>query len=83
MYFDPEKENARLREVQVSSEDVFDGVILHVKRDTVTLPNGAEAVREVIRHIGAVCVIPVLDNGDVVVAIVTSAAEAAATPYFR
>ena len=57
---------ARLREVQASSEDVFDGVILHVKRDTVTLPNGAEAVREVIRHIGAVCVIPVLDNGDVI-----------------
>ena len=28
MYFDPEKENARLREVQASSEDVFDGVIL-------------------------------------------------------
>ena len=50
MYFDPEKENACLREVQASSEDVFDGVILHVKRDTVTLPNGAEAVREVIRH---------------------------------
>ena len=66
MYFDPEKENARLREVQASSEDIFDGVVLHVKRDMVTLPNGAEAVREVIRHIGAVCVIPVLDNGDVI-----------------
>ena len=66
VYFDPAGENARLREIQTSSEDIFDGVILHVKRDTVTLPNGNQAVREVIRHIGAVCVIPVLDNGDVI-----------------
>ena len=66
MTFDTEKENARLRETKVSSEDIFDGVILHVKRDQVALPNGNLTVREVIRHIGAVCVIPVLDNGDVI-----------------
>ena len=66
MNYNTENEMARLAETQVSSEDIFDGVILHVKRDTVTLPNGSAAVREVIRHIGAVCVIPVLDNGDVV-----------------
>ena len=45
---------------------IFNGVILHVQRDTVRLPNGSETIREVIRHIGAVCVIPVLENGDVV-----------------
>ena len=67
MNFDTEKESARLREVKQSSEDIFDGVILHVKKDTVALPNGNLTVREVIRHIGAVCVIPVLDNGDVIV----------------
>ena len=60
-------ENERLREIKTSSEDIFDGVILHVKRDLVALPNGNTSVREVIRHIGAVCVIPVLDNGDVIV----------------
>ena len=60
-------ESSRLREKKISSEDIFDGVILHVKRDQVTLPNGNQTVREVIRHIGAVCVIPVLDNGDVIV----------------
>ena len=65
--WDTEQENLRLREVTASSETIFDGVILHVKRDMVTLPNGNETVREVIRHIGAVCVIPVLDNGDVIV----------------
>ena len=66
MEFDLQKENSRLREVRTGSEEIFDGVILHVQRDTVKLPNGNETVREVIRHIGAVCVIPVLDNGDVV-----------------
>ena len=66
MHFDSEAENLRLREIRTRSEEIFDGVVLHVQRDTVKLPNGSEAVREVIRHIGAVCVIPVLENGDVV-----------------
>ena len=60
------KEEESLREVRTGSEEIFDGIILHVQRDTVRLPNGNGAVREVIRHIGAVCVIPVLDNGDVI-----------------
>ena len=47
----------RLSEKTTSSENIFDGVILHVRRDMVTLSNGSETVREVIRHIGAVCVI--------------------------
>ena len=54
MQFDTEKENKTLRETQVSSETIFDGLVLHVKRDQVALPNGDTAVREVIRHIGAV-----------------------------
>ena len=66
MNIDMEKENARLREVWTASEEIFDGQILHIMRDTVRLPNGVEATREVVRHIGAVCVIPVLDNGDVI-----------------
>ena len=59
-------EDTRLREIRTGSEEIFDGVVLHVKRDTVRLPNGSPAIREVIRHIGAVCVIPVLENGDVI-----------------
>ena len=66
MNFNLEQENARLSETQSSSEDIFDGVVLHVKRDIATLPNGSSAVREVIRHIGAVCVIPVTENNEVV-----------------
>ena len=66
MDFNLQQENSRLREIRTGSEEIFNGIILHVQRDTVALPNGNEAVREVIRHIGAVCVIPVLDNGDVI-----------------
>ena len=35
-------------------------------KDTVLLPNGKEAVREVCIHIGAVAIIPMLDDGRVV-----------------
>ena len=66
MRFDESSEWKRLAEKQVSSEDVFDGVILHVKRDVAALSNGNTAVREVIRHIGAVCVIPVTEDGKVI-----------------
>ena len=66
MQFDENSELKRLSEKTTSSENIFDGVILHVKRDTVTLSNGSETVREVIRHIGAVCVIPVTENNEVI-----------------
>ena len=60
-------EEAKLREIQTDSENIFDGVILNVKRDQVRLPNGHQSVREVIRHVGAVCVVTVTDDGRVVV----------------
>ena len=51
-----------LTETQVSSETVFQGGLLHVKRDRVLMPNGRETGREYIVHPGAVLVIPVLDD---------------------
>ena len=66
MQFDLSGEFDRLSECLSSSEDIFDGIVLHVKRDVVTLSNGSSAVREVIRHIGAVCVIPVTENNEVI-----------------
>ncbi len=66
MDFDSGKEEETLRERQISSENIYDGIVLHVRRDTVSLPNGHEACREVIRHIGAVCVIPVTENNEVI-----------------
>ena len=56
-----------LIERQLDSKLIFDGRILHVYDDTVSLPNGHSASRELIRHVGAVCVIPVTDDGKVVV----------------
>ena len=57
----------KLEEKKTGSEEIFDGVILHLYRDQVELPNGNPAVREVIRHVGAVCVVPVTDDGKVIV----------------
>ena len=56
-----------LCERQLTSKEIFDGRILHVYGDTVSLPNGKSASREYLRHIGAVCIIPLLHNGDVLV----------------
>ena len=55
-----------LIEKKISSEAIFDGVLLHVKRDTVKLPNGKEATREWIKHPGASSVIPLLPDGRII-----------------
>src|SRR5690606_26169401 len=54
-----------LAETQVSSEFVFDGQLLKVYRDTVRLPDGQLGTREFIRHPGAAAIVPLLDNGNV------------------
>lgn len=56
-------DDSDLIEHTISSEPVFDGDLLHVRRDTVRLPNGKETVREWIAHPGAVVVLAALDNG--------------------
>jgi ADP-ribose pyrophosphatase len=45
---------------------VFDGALLHVRRDRVRLPNGATATREYVVHPGAVLIVPILDDGRLV-----------------
>jgi ADP-ribose pyrophosphatase len=62
----PEQQPAHLREETLTSETVFRGHFLHAKRDKVRLPDGAEATREYIVHPGAVMIIPLLDDGRVV-----------------
>ncbi|MEO0004217.1 MAG: hypothetical protein RLZZ22_1909 [Pseudomonadota bacterium] len=62
----PDLQPAHLREVRVDSATVFQGHFLHALRDTVRLPDGSSAVREYIKHPGAVMVIPLLDDGRVV-----------------
>lgn len=55
-----------LTEKQLGSRTVYRGQLLHVKEDRVELPDGKPATREFIVHPGAVVVIPLLANGDVV-----------------
>ncbi|HEV2976902.1 MAG TPA: NUDIX hydrolase [Casimicrobiaceae bacterium] len=64
---DPAPSAARLVELKVDSEAVFDGKLLHVRRDTVRLADGTLATREYIVHPGAVLIVPVLADGRLVV----------------
>ena len=59
-------DDAHLVERFVSSEPRLSGGYLTVVRDTVALPDGSQATREYIRHPGAVAVIPILDDGRIV-----------------
>lgn len=58
--------DAGLVEEPISSEEIFNGKIVHLFRDTVRLPNGKPATREVIRHVGAAAVVPLTDEGNVI-----------------
>ncbi len=55
-----------LTEKHINTEEIFDGAILHVQKDEIELPNGKRAYRELIRHVGAVCVVPLTDEGEVI-----------------
>lgn len=54
-----------LTEHFVSGEQVFDGELLKVYRDKVRLPDGSMGGREYIRHPGAVAIVPLFDDGRV------------------
>lgn len=55
--------DAHLVETAIGSELLFDGHFLRLRRDTVALPDGAQATREFVVHPGAVAVVPLLDDG--------------------
>lgn len=58
---------AHLKEEGLSSELLFSGRLLQVRRDQVRLPDGKTASREYVVHPGAVVVVPLLDDGRVIV----------------
>ncbi len=60
-------DDAHLIETKITSEQVFDGKLLHVRRDAVRLPDGGVATREYVVHPGAVLIVPVLPDGRFVV----------------
>jgi ADP-ribose pyrophosphatase len=55
-----------LIERQVSTEQVWRGRLLDVRRDTIVQHDGHTATREYIVHPGAVMVVPILDDGRLV-----------------
>jgi ADP-ribose pyrophosphatase len=55
-----------LAEHTISSELVYDGKLLRIRRDQVRLPDGGTAEREYIQHPGAVMIIALLDSGELV-----------------
>ena len=59
--------DAHLREMPLHSQQVYRGHFLDVRRDRVQLPDGSQAHREYIVHPGAAMVVPVLDDGRLVV----------------
>ena len=60
------EEFRHLTERKTDSQEIFDGVVVHLFKDTVELPNGKPATREVIRHVGAVGIVPLTDDGKVI-----------------
>ena len=60
------KEYEQLKETPVASQLIRAGRILDMKVDQVRVFNGQIAVRELVRHLGAVCIVPVTEDGQIV-----------------
>lgn len=58
--------DSELIEKKISSEDIFSGNIVHLFKDTVELSNGTTATREYVKHPGAVCIVPLTDDWNVI-----------------
>ena len=56
-------DDGHLVERMLGAEVLLDGGFLQVRRDTVALPDGRQATREYVRHPGAVAIVPLLDDG--------------------
>jgi len=55
-----------LKETRLDSELMYEGDFIQVRKDRVRLPDGAVSSREYITHPGAVAVLAMLDNGNLV-----------------
>ncbi|QBK05993.1 NUDIX hydrolase [Hylemonella gracilis] len=61
------KADEHLIERRLASETLFKGNFLEARRDTVALPDGRSATREYVTHPGAVVIVPLLEDGRVVI----------------
>lgn len=61
-----QKPESYFKETKASSELIFDGKVLHLYRDDIDLPDGGRSMREYCKHGGAVAVVPLTKDGEVV-----------------
>ena len=54
-----------LVEKTLKTTNVYNGKIINVKRNIVQLPSGGNTIREVVLHNGAVAIIPVIDEDNI------------------
>ena len=59
-------QNENLTEKRLSGEPIYDGCVVHLWRDEIELPDGGRGVREIVRHVGAVAVLPLTRDGQVI-----------------
>jgi ADP-ribose pyrophosphatase len=57
--------DTHLKETKIDGEVVYDGRFLKVQRDRIQLPDGKVTDREYIKHPGAVVILPLFDDGSV------------------
>ena len=58
--------NKQTYETCISSNEIYTGRVVHLREDLVSLPSGEHRTREVVDHVPAVCVLPVMESGDLI-----------------
>lgn len=56
----------KFEEKTIHTKNIYNGSIIDVQVDDVTLPNGGASKRELVKHPGAVAIIPVTKDGKIV-----------------
>jgi len=51
---------------KISEKDIYEGIRVHLITEQIELPNGKEVTWELIKHIGAAAVIPIDDEGKII-----------------
>lgn len=55
-----------LIEKQTDTEYIYNGKIINLRKDTVKLPNGETAFREIVEHNGGICIAPLTENNELI-----------------
>lgn len=57
---------SNLAEKTLKSEPIFSGRVISLQVDEVELPNGKTSTREIVKHPGAVAILPITDDNKIV-----------------